>query len=34
MFRATLADTVALQFLTGSEEETIELADQLEGPHL
>lgn len=30
-FRATFADTVALQFLTGSEEETIELADQLEG---
>jgi hypothetical protein len=31
-FRATFADTVALQFLTGSEEETIELADQLNAP--
>lgn len=31
-FRATFADTVALQFLTGSKEETTELANQLEGP--
>ncbi len=31
-FRATFADTVALRFLTGSEEETVKLADQLEGP--
>ena len=31
-FRATFADTVALQFLTASEEATIELADQLEEP--
>lgn len=28
-FRATFADTVALRFLTGSEEETVELADQM-----
>lgn len=31
-FRATFADTVALQFLTGSEEETTELADRLNEP--
>jgi hypothetical protein len=31
-FRATFADTVALQFLAGSEEETVKLAEQLEGP--
>lgn len=30
-FRATFADTVALRFLSGSEEETVELADQLQG---
>lgn len=31
-FRATFADTVALQILSTSEEETTELADQLKGP--
>lgn len=31
-FRATFADTVALSFLTGSEDETSELANQLNAP--
>jgi len=31
-FRATFADTVALQFLTGREEQAIELADELNEP--
>ncbi|MGH2879253.1 MAG: hypothetical protein ACRDK4_06590 [Solirubrobacteraceae bacterium] len=31
-FRATFADTVALRFLTGSEEDTIELTDQRNVP--